>query len=232
MHCALVVCEDSKDWTGFYESSWQRCLKTVSPQHWDIFYPFKGQLPDPTKFDAILISGSHYSCYENNVPWFSEFFEWIRTIHSMEKPPKTIASCFGHQVVAQALGGKVARNPTNKKIFGTETITPTEHLAEKKYFNGYPSFIVLQSHSDCVISPPPRLEFQILATSKSCDIEMYCIGNQTLGIQSHPEMDAKICIEKILPKVQAEDKQATMESLNRETDHSKILEILRNFITS
>jgi len=134
MKCALVNCEDDSKWAGFYERTWKECLNVSPNQVWDIFLAYKGEFPVPSNYDVICITGSHYSCYEN-VPWFTEFFEWIRKIHSVKNSPKTIASCFGHQAVAHALGGTVGKNPSKTKIFGTETVFPTESLRKKSFFN-------------------------------------------------------------------------------------------------
>ncbi|KAJ5779097.1 hypothetical protein N7457_006817 [Penicillium paradoxum] len=65
--------------------------------------------------DAILITGSAFSAYEN-LPWIHAMQCYIQTVHTHYPSVKLFGSCFGHQVIAQALLGAKA-NPTNHSTF-------------------------------------------------------------------------------------------------------------------
>ena len=57
--------------------------------------------------DLLLITGSSYGVYEN-VPWISKLKNLIKKIYKLKTP--LIGICFGHQVIAEALGGKVEKS--------------------------------------------------------------------------------------------------------------------------
>ena len=56
--------------------------------------------------DGYIITGSKSSVYDNE-PWIAELHRFIRALHNSNK--KTVGICFGHQIIASALGGKVEK---------------------------------------------------------------------------------------------------------------------------
>ena len=72
------------------------------------FRVFQGEFPpDPAAFEALLITGSPAGVYDD-LPWIAELEEFIRA--SVGKT-KQVGICFGHQVLASALGGEVVKSP-------------------------------------------------------------------------------------------------------------------------
>src|SRR5689334_25133432 len=59
-------------------------------------------LPDPRACEAVLITGSPFGVYDST-PWMDPLRDFIRRAHGAKTP--TIGVCFGHQIVADALGG-------------------------------------------------------------------------------------------------------------------------------
>ncbi len=122
-------------------------------------------------FDAFIISGSRFNVRDNlSLPWFDPLVHLIRQIAGLEIPPSSPSSvpptskrlygaCFGHQIIAHALGGQVDYNPGNKFIL----------KAEKLQLNTN-TFRALQSscgvHCDNVINMYERIQQQ---QSLSCD---------------------------------------------------------------
>jgi GMP synthase (glutamine-hydrolysing) len=95
--------------------------------------------------------------------------------------------CFGHQIVAQALGGEVARNPRGREI-GTMRLS---RVADDALFSGLPrTFDVHGTHSDVVARLPPGAE--ILATTPLDFIAAFRVGDRVRGVQFHPEFDADV----------------------------------------
>jgi GMP synthase-like glutamine amidotransferase len=92
---------------------------------WDILnHP--NTYPDPTEFDAILITGSRtlfalsrlivgHSAYDDNL-WVHNLCAYVKRIYEEFPSKKIIGICFGHQIVAQALGGKVELNPNGWEL--------------------------------------------------------------------------------------------------------------------
>ena len=64
------------------------------------------------KYDAILVSGSRHSAYED-LPWINRLADVLRSCVDRGSP-RIAAVCFGHQLLAQALGGKVGKNPSGR----------------------------------------------------------------------------------------------------------------------
>ena len=65
-----------------------------------------GDLPDPAAHGAYMITGSPAGAYEP-LPWIAPLMQFIRSA----RESKMIGVCFGHQVMAQALGGEVVKSP-------------------------------------------------------------------------------------------------------------------------
>ncbi len=141
----------------------------------------KGDYPlDPNIYDAFLISGSSASAFDDD-PWIAPLKKYIQKIFNDKH--KIIGVCFGHQIIAEALGGKVIRAEKGWGI-GVKTI---EVIARQKWMIPYQHHCsLLFYHQDHVILEPDNAI--ILARNEFCEIQMYCIGSQVLGIQAHPEM--------------------------------------------
>ena len=99
-----------------------------------------GMFPDsPDAADGWLITGSKHSVYED-LPWIDPLETFIRTVHAAERP--LIGICFGHQIVAQALGGRVENSPSGFTVGVTRYV-----------WNGRP--VRLNAwHEDIVTRPP------------------------------------------------------------------------------
>ena len=141
----------------------------------------RGQYPpDDARFDAYLISGSSASAFDPD-PWIQTLKQAICRLYEQGKT--LIGICFGHQIIAEALGGQVVRAEKGWGI-GVKTI---EIIAPRPWMDPYYQYCsLLFYHQDHVIVPPP--EATILARNEFCEVQMFCIGDQVLGIQAHPEM--------------------------------------------
>jgi GMP synthase-like glutamine amidotransferase len=133
----------------------------------------EGEFPlSVTQADAWLITGSRHGVYESHafIPRLETF---IRDAQAAGVP--MVGICFGHQAMAQALGGRV------EKFAGGWVVGPTEYD-----FDGQP--ITLNAwHQDQVLIPPPGA--QTLARSETCEYAALGYGDWGLSIQAHPEYD-------------------------------------------
>jgi GMP synthase (glutamine-hydrolysing) len=139
-------------------------------------------LPGPRDADAFVITGSASSVTER-AAWMLRAEELVRAVVHARRP--ILGICFGHQMIAQALGGRVARNPRGREM-GTVRL---ERLVDDWMFAGLPrAFDVHQTHVDVVARPPPGAE--VLATTARDRVAAYRIGDRVRAVQFHPEFDA------------------------------------------
>jgi GMP synthase (glutamine-hydrolysing) len=141
-------------------------------------------LPGPRDADAFIMTGSSSSVTER-APWMLRAEELLRQIVAARVP--FLGICFGHQMLAQALGGEVQRNPLGREI-GTVRLA---RRADDPLFAGLPrAFDVHETHVDAVVRPPPGAE--ILATTALDPAAAFRLGTRAHGVQFHPEIDADI----------------------------------------
>jgi len=95
--------------------------------------------------------------------------------------------CFGHQLLAQALGGQVAKNPRGREIGTVEVrVLGEDPLLEP----ALGSFQANMTHIDSVIELPPNA--RCLARTELDDNAIVRFAENAWGVQFHPEMDAEI----------------------------------------
>jgi GMP synthase (glutamine-hydrolysing) len=140
--------------------------------------------PPPSTFSAIVITGSSANV-PNREPWMLRTEAWLRELVPTGVP--TFGICFGHQILAQALGGEVARNPRGREI-GTTKIT---RRADAPIFAGLPEELDANvTHLDTVARLPPGAES--LACSPLEDHHAIRFTGTCYGVQFHPEIDGDI----------------------------------------
>jgi GMP synthase (glutamine-hydrolysing) len=141
-------------------------------------------LPGPRDADAFIMTGSSSSVTER-APWMLRAEGLLRQIVAARTP--LLGICFGHQMMAQALGGEVQRNPFGREI-GTVRVVRT---GDSPLFAGLPrAFDVHETHVDAVTRLPPGGE--VLATTARDPVAAFRVGPWAYGVQFHPEMDADI----------------------------------------
>jgi len=138
-------------------------------------------------FTAVIIGGSGAYCVsEWTIPNELEAIE--RVIHearSLSLP--MIGICFGHQLLAHALGGVVTMDRTRQET-GTYEISCTDAAADDEIFSQLPkSFLAQEGHKDHVTTLPPdaiHLAFTPLSTNQAFVMP----GERIYGVQFHPEL--------------------------------------------
>ena len=129
--------------------------------------------------DGFLITGSRASVYDDE-PWIARLLGFVRELHDANA--RTVGICFGHQLVAQALGGAVGRSPRGWGV-GVHTWTAVRH--EPWMHPALREFRLLASHQDQVEALPPGA--RLLASSAFCPRAAFAIGHHILALQGHPE---------------------------------------------
>ena len=130
------------------------------------------------RFDGVVITGSQTSVYDDR-DWIHEATEWIRRVHEADVP--VLGICWGHQFLAQALGGRVV--DMGEYELGYESIT---RLGDDPLFEGVPrEFLSFETHSDRVAELPPGA--RTLARNDN-GVQAFRVGS-AWGVQFHPEYD-------------------------------------------
>jgi GMP synthase (glutamine-hydrolysing) len=140
--------------------------------------------PAPEMAAAFIITGSAANIPDRE-PWMLRAEAWLREVVRVQIP--VLGICFGHQMLAQALGGQVRRNPKGREI-GTVRV---ERLADDILFDGAPgTFEANATHIDTVVALPP--DAQVLARSHKDDHQAIRFSSVAYGVQFHPEIDRDV----------------------------------------
>tara|TARA_R110000823_G_scaffold125385_5_gene252049 strand:+ start:1480 stop:2184 length:705 start_codon:yes stop_codon:yes gene_type:complete len=166
---------------GQYPDMFRRLLSAVDPNLEFVIYDVEhGEYPaDIDAVDAYLITGSKASVYDE-AEWIKRLMEFVRELHARRK--KLVGICFGHQLVAHALGGRTAKSP---KGWGAGVHTHRFHSAPAWHDGGNAAVSVLVSHQDQVVDVAPGST--VLAGSDFCEYAVTQIGDHILTFQGHPE---------------------------------------------
>ena len=221
MNIGILKCDRVSDLFvsehGQYPEMFTALLRPADPTiEFTLFDAERGELPtDIHTVDAYLITGSRHGV-NDGFPWITQLEEFVRTLHAAQK--KVIGICFGHQLIAKALGGKVIKSPKgwavgmsqNRVVKEKEWMSPA-----KKEFN------ILVSHQDQVVELP--MEAELLASSDFCPFYMMQVGSHFFTIQGHPEFTADITTEVIQSRAnsgifKADQAQDALSRANNEHD--------------
>jgi GMP synthase (glutamine-hydrolysing) len=183
-------------------------------------------LPGPRDADAFVITGSSSSVTER-APWMLRTEALVGEIAAAGTP--LLGVCFGHQMIAQALGGEVRRNPLGREI-GTVRL---RRRVDDPIFAGLPrAFDVQATHVDSVARLPRDAE--VLATTSLDPVAAFRVGANVRAVQFHPEFDADVMRGYLqarghLVKAEGGDPDALRAGVH---DRTRGHDILRNFATT
>ena len=180
-----------------------------------------GKLPNPAAHSAYMITGSPAGVYEP-LPWIEPLQQFIREASHA----KMIGICFGHQVMAEALGGRVEKSG---KGWGAGLHTYTVVRSEP-WIDTAGTIAIPASHQDQVIVQPPRTN--VVAASDFTPFAALAWSDRpAISFQFHPEFSpafAKVLIEKRYDTVPNPD--AAIASLDGLNDNAVVAHWIRNFL--
>ena len=146
----------------------------------DVFEVYKNHFPHRNyRCDAFAITGSRFSA-TGNEDWLVALRDFIR--NADQGSSKVVGFCFGHQIIAQALGGRIARLPSGWNV----GVRPLHVSKSEPWMEPFRRALdLIFNHSEQVVELPQSA--QLLASDRHCPVQMFSLGKTYLGIQGHPE---------------------------------------------
>lgn len=155
-------------------------------------------LPAPEDCIAAIITGAH-CMVTDNLPWSLAIESWIPSLVQSETP--LLGICYGHQLLARAMGGHVDFHPRGKEV-GTVDIRLTGGYLTDPLFAAQPRrFPAHATHAQSVLSLPP--EAVLLAENDFEPHHAFRIGPCAWGVQFHPEYNHLIMRDYILAQAES-----------------------------
>ncbi|HSX61578.1 MAG TPA: glutamine amidotransferase [Tahibacter sp.] len=144
-------------------------------------------LPAANRFSAVLVTGSASMVTERE-GWSEHTAEWLAAAVQTAAAP-LLGVCYGHQLLAHGLGGRVDWNPRGRQI-GTKRLATAPAATGDPLFSGIAEFRAQTTHQQSVVVPPSGA--QVLAHSSLDPHQALRFGPRAWGFQFHPEFSAGI----------------------------------------
>jgi GMP synthase (glutamine-hydrolysing) len=184
---------------------WFRLCAALSPMRVRIVDVAAGEtLPLPKEVAGALITGSAAMVTER-AAWSERTAGWVRDAMDARLP--LFGVCYGHQLMAHALGGRVDYLPGGREI-GTLPIELTAAASHDPLTARLPaSFRAHTTHEQSVLEPPSGAT--VLARSARDPHHLLRYGPNAVSVQFHPEFNADVMRAYILRKRQAMQREGT-----------------------
>ena len=166
--------------------------------------------------DGWLITGSRHGAYED-LPFIPPLEDFIRQAYGEGVP--LVGICFGHQIIAQALGGKVEKYSDGWSVGRTEYDFPDGKLALNAW------------HQDQVVERPAEAE--VIASTGFCRYAGFRYKGAALSVQPHPEFD-KPAVDLLLnvraPGVVPDDRiEPALKAIDQPVDNAAMASQIVSF---
>jgi GMP synthase-like glutamine amidotransferase len=217
---------------GDYPAMFDRLLRGVDPDlEFATVSVVRGEMPAaPGQADGWIVTGSRHGVYDG-LDWIEPLKDFLRDCVAEGVP--VVGICFGHQILAEALGGRAAKSDRGWGV----GVHDYELRARPGWLDGLPErFAVRAIHQDQVIELPP--EATVLAASAFCPYAALAYGHperpSAISLQPHPEFDAAFLdallvarAGTVVPERQA---AAARESLARPVDDAAWARLIVAFL--
>ncbi len=216
MKIGILQCDDVQPQLqpehGNYPAMFKTLFHAIDPTiNFAVYRVIDSELPAHIdECDSWLITGSQYSVYDK-LEWIPLLEDFIRDLYHNKK--KLVGICFGHQLMAQALGGKVEKSDKGWRVGVSENqiIEKREWMTPDKK-----DIAILVSHQDQVTALPE--DTAALAASDFCPFYILQYSSHFLSIQGHPEFTKKYSKDLMISRkdrIPANRIKAGIESLRK-----------------
>lgn len=144
-------------------------------------------LPALDNYQAVLITGSHHMVTDHEA-WSDALLPYIREMAERNLP--VLGVCYGHQLLAEALGGSAGYHPEGAEI-GTVAVTLSEAGQQDPLLGQLPNpFSAHVTHSQSALTLPDNAV--LLAHNSYEPHQAFRVNNNIWGVQFHPEFTAEV----------------------------------------
>lgn len=231
MKIGLLECDHVRaQWRHFagdYREMFAALLKRHGPQlELQIFDVCNGEFPAALDAcDAYLTTGSRASVYDE-AAWIERLKDFVRRLQAADKP--FVGICFGHQILAEALGGRVSKAATGWGA-GVQNIVITQ---TESWMTPPATQLRLQfMHQDQIAQMPAG--GVLLGGAAHCPIAIFRVGRTMLGIQAHPEFTPDYVgalLDDRVALIGADKCAAAQASLRQTTDEGLVTKWIAEFL--
>ena len=178
----LLVCDhvrpEFEHISGDYPDMFRRLFAGHPDVEIVVYDVIGGDMPaDPGECDAWITTGSRHSVNDDEL-WIRDLEGFVREVAKEEVP--FVGVCFGHQLIAKALGGTVVKSDRGWGV-GAKVVEVKGDLGLGS------SYTVFTSYQDQIEELPPGAE--ILGWNEHCPVSLLGVGENMIGIQGHPEFE-------------------------------------------
>jgi GMP synthase (glutamine-hydrolysing) len=146
-----------------------------------------GALPDPGAPAGVVVTGSS-SMVSAREPWSERAGAWLAS--AVREGTPVLGICYGHQLLAHALGGRVGPNPRGREI-GTIRLRLEPEAQRDPLLGAMPrQALAHTTHVESVLELPAAA--RRLAGSEADPNQVFALGARAWGVQFHPEFDADV----------------------------------------
>ena len=176
----------------------------------------------PEDYEGYLITGSPAGVYED-LPWIAALATFIKRAKG---PAKLVGICFGHQIMAEALGGHVEKSDKGWGV-GLHTYPIVRH---GPWMDEVPLIAVPASHQDQVVLQPPETE--VIASSVFTPYAgLAWRDGKAISFQFHPEFSPAFAQALIAERYdRTPDPDSAIASLDAPNDNALVGEWIRRFL--
>ena len=146
-----------------------------------VFRATQGELPPAhdERLKGVVITGSPSGVYESD-PWIQALLYWLR---ALDRDIPAVGICFGHQIMAQAYGGRVEKSARGWGV----GLHHYDIALREPWMDSTAPIAVAVSHQDQVVEPPPGA--RVIGGSAFTPFGLLDFGDGAVSMQCHPEFD-------------------------------------------